>query len=391
MAEEEALPYVAPTAEMLAVDEVIGLLTQEEGEASQEDAQKSTVVIGVDGKRRRVRPCFCHGECLASQPSARCIYADALVKLAGRVHPPHAQVPQCTSCGLILCSSLLPSPLSRRSSCPSCAAAPLLSSAAHAALLSTLSDQRERLGDAQRQRAIRVREERRLAKLEQRNERTPVELFPELGAGAAGRGPRPVDIAMGRAAPAPEAMRKAKVLTLNMKTHKLVTPKPKAKAKKAATSAPTAPAQAAAAASSSAPTSSDEEAPRTEDEEEEEYDAGSLGIVADIDDDGFAMHAVAPPLDSLLLPDSLRTQAKAGWWSLPAQTELDYLPADVRPKWRAHQVEEEAKEENEAEAAKTAAEVGKRSVPGAASEKPKKGRSHKSKGKGKANEALASV
>ncbi|PWN40993.1 hypothetical protein IE81DRAFT_196539 [Ceraceosorus guamensis] len=242
------------------------------------------------------------------------------------------------------------------STCPSCAS-PLLSDARRAALVSKLSASRDLLADAQRARQARVREERRKAREDQRAARPPEELFPELGgSGLMKSRPRPVDVAMGRAV-VPDAERKAKVLTLNSKTHKLKAAKPKKKTKGVSDikQSPSISQGIAASNSGQANVSVDRAAPAaqqlreepeesSEEEDEEEYDPLGLGLVPDPDDDGFSMHGLAgPPVR--IVPNGSASESPS-WWGLAPRLDgepcaLGYVPLHDRPVWGAKKAAEE--------------------------------------------------
>lgn len=187
--EAASKPSPPPTAEMLAIDAVVSELA-------------STIPSSTSAPRKL---CFCQG----------------------RKHPLAPYSPLCYSCGLILCSSISPSPLSPLSSCPSCSSSPLLSAAARADLISKFTAEREILFEQQLLQIQLQREEKKLSKASAREE---VALFPQLGVSGSGgvtggvmQGP-----VMGKhgalqkaKAIAGEAGRTAKVLSLDMKTHKV--------------------------------------------------------------------------------------------------------------------------------------------------------------------------
>lgn len=181
----------------------------------------------------------------------------------GRLHPLQAYIPICSHCGLLLCSTLVPSPLNSTTSCPSCHTTPILSSNSRSNLLSKLFSQRETLEVEQRVKIIEVREQRKLEKLQQsqdwnhpKNNNGNLEsLFPQLGDGVGGSGnvagamspmarkKYEMDKALGRGSstlknqnnelrPLIEQEKKNKVIRLNMKTHKVSYGNEKEKKKK---------------------------------------------------------------------------------------------------------------------------------------------------------------
>ncbi|EPQ32006.1 uncharacterized protein PFL1_00204 [Pseudozyma flocculosa PF-1] len=240
-----------PTAEMLAIDAVIQELTSDDGVGS------------TSRDKIRHKRCFCQG----------------------REHSLAPNVPICYSCGLVICSALFPSPLSPLSGCPSCAASPLLSSSARGDLIAKLAAEREELVEQQRIHIEMMREQKKLNKEKRKEEQS---MFPQLGE-ASLSAPSPSHIpaigkhgGMARAKTlAQDAQRTAKVLSLNMKTHKLTVPKkPKVKAPKTEAAG-----SGAAAKVVEAPEEAETETP------EDIYTAlDGSALVIDPDDDGFAMH-----------------------------------------------------------------------------------------------------
>ncbi|SOV08285.1 uncharacterized protein UDID_19668 [Ustilago sp. UG-2017a] len=195
-------PSPPPTAEMLAIDAVVEELT------STLPTSSSTSSSTVNRKL-----CFCQG-CR---------------------HPLAPYAPLCYSCGLILCSAIHPSPLSRLSSCPSCSASPLLSAAARSDLVAKLTAEREILYEQQLLQIQLQREQKKLNKSTTRSAREEeAALFPQLGA-QPGSISAATTTAYGHTGPvmgkhgalqkaraiAGGAQRTSKVLSLDMKTHKL--------------------------------------------------------------------------------------------------------------------------------------------------------------------------
>lgn len=264
------------------------------------------------------------------------------------MHPPHPQVPQCTSCGLILCALLAPSPLLPSAHCPSCAAV-LLQPGARAALLDSIAATRAELEEQQRAAALRLRAERQAAKeARARGESTRVELFPELVPQQQQQAGRAREQQM-------ESQRKARVLTLDAKTHKLRAPKPKKKTAKPAAAAAEPQVARAAAAPANVPAAAQEE---SEEEDQEDYDAQGLGIVPDPDDDGFAMH------QAVGAPDELMRPSESGWWGQPLSlgdedAAVAYVPKEQRPQRSAPQTEVDEEPE------KGKGKQAERAVPGA--------------------------
>ena len=207
-------PSPPPTAEMLAIDAVITELT------STSPSVSSSSSASVHRKM-----CFCQGRRHALAPYASLCYA----------------------CGLVLCSAIHPSPLSPLSSCPSCAATPLLGAAARSDLVAKLSAEREILFEQQLLQIALQREQKKLNKASARSAREEEALlFPKLGMEAAASSsssgiPMHAAPVVGKhgalqkaKAIAGDAQRTAKVLSLDMKTHKVKTqtrvarPKPQA-------------------------------------------------------------------------------------------------------------------------------------------------------------------
>ena len=268
---------LAPTPEMLAIDQVIDELTNH-----------STGAQGNSGSVKHKR-CFCRGKSfnlriVASYGACKLTFASFF---QGRIHAVAPNVPLCLSCGLVICSALYPTPLSPLSSCPSCASSPLLSATARSDLMSRLSSEREALAEQQRIQAQLIREERA------RNREKKAEgatMFPELGsnAGTSSSTPSQSSPAFGKHGSmakakgiAQDAQRTAKVLSLNMKTHKVTVAKPKAKAKPAAVGP------------------RDEEIARAKALEEDEQTAlDGTALYFDSDDDGYPLRFPAKPATS---------------------------------------------------------------------------------------------
>ncbi|SNX85422.1 uncharacterized protein MEPE_04131 [Melanopsichium pennsylvanicum] len=202
---EESRPPPPPTSEMLAIDTVLTELTSTTPFTS--SACSSTAL------NRKM--CFCHGHTHALAPYA----------------------PLCYSCGLVLCVAIHPSPLSPLSACPSCSASPLLGAAARSDLVAKLSAERDILFEQQLLQIQLEREQKKLIKASNKSAREEeAALFPELGMnpskGASGNGSAAT---LGHGGPvmgkhgalqkakaiAGEAGRTAKVLSLDMKTHKV--------------------------------------------------------------------------------------------------------------------------------------------------------------------------
>ncbi|KAJ9480315.1 zf-C2HC5 domain-containing protein [Pseudozyma hubeiensis] len=193
-------PSPPPTAEMLAIDAVVEELT-------------STSSASTSSTLHR-KMCFCQGRRHALAPYA----------------------PLCYSCGLILCSAIQPSPLSPLSSCPSCSSSPLLGAAARSDLIAKLTAERDILFDEQLLQIQLQREQKKLNKTAARSAREQeAALFPQLGkeasssAAATNSVPMTAPV-MGKhgalqkaKAIAGDAQRTAKVLSLDMKTHKVKT------------------------------------------------------------------------------------------------------------------------------------------------------------------------
>ncbi|CDU25944.1 uncharacterized protein SPSC_06115 [Sporisorium scitamineum] len=192
-------PSPPPTAEMLAIDAVIKELTS---------TSSSTSSSSADINRKM---CFCQGRRHALAPHA----------------------PLCYSCGLILCSAIHPSPLSPLSSCPSCSASPLIDAAARSDLVAKLSAEREILFEQQLLQIQLQREQKKLNKASARSAREEeAALFPKLGmeAGSATTNVMHAGPVIGKHGAlqkaktiASDAQRTAKVLSLDMKTHKAKT------------------------------------------------------------------------------------------------------------------------------------------------------------------------
>ncbi|CBQ72786.1 conserved hypothetical protein [Sporisorium reilianum SRZ2] len=195
-------PSPPPTAVMLAIDAVIEELTSTSASTSNSNSSSTTF-------NRKM--CFCQGRRHALAPHA----------------------PLCYSCGLILCSAIQPSPLSPLSSCPSCSASPLLGAAARSDLVAKLSAEREILFEQQ---LLQIQLQREQKKLNKATARSALEeeaaLFPRLGmegVSAPTNVPHAGPVvgkhgALARAKTiASDAQRTAKVLSLDMKTHKVKT------------------------------------------------------------------------------------------------------------------------------------------------------------------------
>lgn len=195
-------PSPPPTAEMLAIDAVVEELT------STLPPTFSSSNATIDDRKL----CFCQGRRHALAPYA----------------------PLCYSCGLILCSAIHPSPLSPVSACPSCSASPLLSAAARSDLVAKLTSERQVLLEQQLLQIAFQREQKKLNKATARSAREEqAALFPHLGhepsASIASSVPHSGPV-MGKhgalqkaKAIASDAQRTAKVLSLNMTTHKVKT------------------------------------------------------------------------------------------------------------------------------------------------------------------------
>lgn len=196
-----AKPSPPPTAEMLAIDAVVEELTC----TSFPTTSTSTSI------NRKL--CFCQG----------------------RRHPLAPHAPLCYSCGLILCSAIHPSPLSPLSSCPSCSASPLLSAAARSDLVAKLTAERDILYEQQLLQIQLQREQKKLNKSNTRSAREEeAALFPQLGSQPSST-PASSTSGYGHTGPvmgkhgalqkakaiAGDAQRTAKVLSLDMKTHKV--------------------------------------------------------------------------------------------------------------------------------------------------------------------------
>ncbi|PWY97270.1 hypothetical protein BCV70DRAFT_202987 [Testicularia cyperi] len=201
-------PSPPPTAEMTAIDAVIQELT------TAAPASTSTSSSSSSSVRRKM--CFCQG----------------------RQHAPAPHAPLCFKCGLVVCSANQPSTLSPDSACPSCGTSPLLSPSARADLVSRLSAERQILFEQQLIQIQLQREQKRLNKSNARSEREQQEgIFPKLGdqpaSAPAQSKPQHVQTvgkhgALQKAkAIASDAQRTAKVLSLDMKTHKLTQARPK--------------------------------------------------------------------------------------------------------------------------------------------------------------------
>lgn len=216
-------PAPAPTAEMLAIDAVVKELTSTTPLPSV--TSSSSTSSGTINRKL----CFCQGRKHALAPYA----------------------PLCYSCGLILCSAIHPSPLSPLSSCPSCHSTPLLSAAARSDIVAKLTAEREILFEQQ---LLQIQIQREMKMLNKATTRTATEeeaaLFPTLGgntgAGGGSGGSTGMQLHTGPVmgkhgalqkakAIAGDAQRTAKVLSLDMKTHKVKShtkvakPKPTAK------------------------------------------------------------------------------------------------------------------------------------------------------------------
>ncbi|SPO27330.1 uncharacterized protein UTRI_10447 [Ustilago trichophora] len=194
-------PAPPPTAEMLAIDAVVTELTST---PSSTPSSSSSASINI----RKL--CFCQG----------------------RRHPLAPYAPLCYKCGLILCSAIHPSPLSPLSSCPSCSSSPLLGAAARSDLISKLTSEREILFEQQLLQIQLQREQKKLNKASARSAREDeAALFPKLGMDAsvatsgntmhAGPVVGKHGALQKAKAIAGDAQRTAKVLSLDMKTHKV--------------------------------------------------------------------------------------------------------------------------------------------------------------------------
>lgn len=202
-------PPPPPTVEMLAIDSVLEELT-------------STSSVSANGSQTMMqKKCFCQG----------------------RKHVLAPYAPLCYSCGMILCSAIVPSPLSPLSSCPSCAAAPLLSAPSRADLLSKLSDERQTLYEQQLAQIQALRELKKANKGLATSEDRQSGLFPVLGnqmalapmGSVSHQQPAHVPVfgkhgALKKAqAIANDAQRTAKVLSLDPKTRKVTQARPKSR------------------------------------------------------------------------------------------------------------------------------------------------------------------
>ncbi|SPO26982.1 uncharacterized protein UTRI_10447_B [Ustilago trichophora] len=202
-------PAPPPTTEMLAIDAVVTELTSTSTRSSSSSAS-------INDRKL----CFCQG----------------------RRHPLAPYAPLCYKCGLILCSAIHPSPLSPLSSCPSCSCTPLLGAAARSDLISKLTSEREILFEQQLLQIQLQREQKKLNKASARSAREEeAALFPKLGVEAStasvGNAMHAGPVvgkhgALQKAkAIAGDAQRTAKVLSLDMKTHKVKSHVKVAKAK----------------------------------------------------------------------------------------------------------------------------------------------------------------
>lgn len=247
--ESSAPRNLPPTKEMLELDAAFAMLSMEP--TSKEAAAH------IPTSRRL---CLCQGEKHALAPYA----------------------PLCVSCGLILCSALVPAPISPHSACPSCSASPILPSHTRTQLLSEMVDTRERLVEEQQS-----REAERRAEVARQRSAGVDSAFPTLG-----QAPAP--------APAASASKRSRVLHLDMKTHKVTVSRPKEKPK---------------VKQAAAPTSHSAELHTTAED-------GS-GLVHDYEDDGFRTHYItAAPAPAV---------GPAHGWAAVQPTPLRYVAAESRP------------------------------------------------------------
>ncbi|WFD28012.1 hypothetical protein MNAN1_003020 [Malassezia nana] len=175
--EERARPRtLEPTADMKALDAAFAMLSHE---------PHSSAAAAYKPKQRRL--CLCQGQ------------QHGLAKWA----------PICVACGLILCAALRPVPVSPWSVCPSCQQSPIVPSQGRTQLLSDMVDLRERLEREQYEEAARRQAE---WMAQQASGSLPQQAFPSLQGAPA---PAPATT------PATARATRARVLHLDMKTHKV--------------------------------------------------------------------------------------------------------------------------------------------------------------------------
>lgn len=329
-------------------------------------AQPSEELSG-DSKKLRRRVCFCQG----------------------RIHPLFPRNPICTKCGLLLCSLTLPTPLHPPSTCPSCQAT-LFTESDRSNLLSDLVTRRE---EAERRELFRIehlRVEREKARTDKANA-SEDRLFPELAGGdaKARERARQRDLALGRAGSgSAEPERKSRVLTIGKKGKVTVgNSKPK---KKPATTAPEA-AQTPASVSKDEPI--EDEAPDEEAEAaalaaEEEEEALRLGLVHDLDDDGYRegqglVTSASPvlsvkdrPLFNPFMPFQHREEDEEGKGD-PIVSLADQFRCVPRSERVAIIAEEDADGDENKEAIMTEPNLGKKKIVPGAAEEPKSGSSRR--------------
>lgn len=170
--ERAQTPTLEPTADMKALDAAFAMLSTE---------PRSAAAASYKPTRRCV--CLCQGQ------------QHGLAKWA----------PICVACGLILCAALRPVPVSPWSVCPSCQQSPVVPAHTRTQMLGDMVNMRERLEREQ----YEVAAQRHAEWMAQRaSGQLPQQAFPSLHGAPA---PAP--------ASAPPA--RARVLHLDMKTHKV--------------------------------------------------------------------------------------------------------------------------------------------------------------------------
>lgn len=224
----------------------------------------------------------------AYAPTIRCICL-----CQGRRHPLAAWVPQCTSCGLLLCEALRPVVVSPFSVCPSCQKSPIVTSSARARLLSSMVERRERLAREQWDHEAKRHAE---WQLQRTSGRVPDQPFPTLHGT-----PTPT--------PSKPPTQRNRVLRLDTKTHKV-------------TIAPSKPAAKAGKKGATAPGGASKD---TEEEWRTTAEDGSM-LVHDYDDDQFR-ERYAPEASI-----SSASPTKASWAGLSSQLlwTPTYVPATQR-------------------------------------------------------------
>ncbi|CCU98952.1 unnamed protein product [Malassezia sympodialis ATCC 42132] len=197
--EERAQPRtLEPTADMKALDAAFAMLSTE---------PCSTAAASYKPARQRL--CLCQGQ------------RHGLAKWA----------PLCVACGLILCAALRPVPVSPWSVCPSCQQSPVVPAQTRTHMLSDMVDMRERLEREQYEEAAQRHAE---WMAQHASGQLPQQAFPSLHGAPASAPAR-------AAAPAPS---RARVLHLDMKTHKVTMAR--AKPSKAGSASSTPPSDAGA-------------------------------------------------------------------------------------------------------------------------------------------------